>query len=122
MQVDWVGKAPFFSESVSPVCQHFPKFLQSIAAFPFTDLIGRFIPGVYTLPSPRTAVCRCCGHSHRHTVVFSNSFHRYDFPSIEDLAPRKNKKKESKGLLSGKCADNIKPKTVFQKKFCGAKI
>ncbi len=52
-------KAPFFCEVFTPFCHRFPKFLQSIAAFPFVDLMGRFIPGVYTLPLPRTAVCRC---------------------------------------------------------------
>jgi len=48
-------------------------------------------------------------YSYRHTAVFALSSHRFECASIEDQTPRKNKKKESKGLLSGKCADNIKP-------------
>jgi ribosomal protein L33 len=51
----------------------------------------------------------------RHTGVFSISFHRFDNNSIEDQAPRKNKKKESKGLLSGKCAAISSRKRFFAK-------
>ena len=100
---------PFFCDSVSPFCQRFSKFLQYIAVIhcPNPEPVEGL--AVYTLPSPRTAVCRQSKYSCRHTAVFSISSHRFDCTSIEDQAPRKNKKKESKGLLSGKCADNIKP-------------
>lgn len=37
-------------------CRSFPMFLQPIAVIHFTDVPGRFVPAVYTLPSPRTAV------------------------------------------------------------------
>lgn len=108
--VSWIlCKAPFFCEVFTPFCQRFPKFLQSIAGIHFSDSEEPFFSAVYTLPSPRTAVCRQSKYSCRHTAVFALSFHRLDCASIEDQAPRKNKKKESKGLLSGKCADNIKP-------------
>ena len=100
---------PFFCDSVSPFCQRFSKFLQYIAVIHFTDSEEPFFSAVYTLPSPHTPVCRPSKYSVRHTGVFSISFHRFDNNSIEDQAPRKNKKKESKVLLSGKCADNIKP-------------
>ena len=77
---------------------------------------------VYTLSSPRTVICLCSKYSQIHITVFSIPSHRFDCASIEESVTRKNKKKESKVLLSGKCADNIMPFRVFQKKFCGAKI
>ena len=89
---------PFFCESVSPFCQRFSKW-----CFYMHER------AVHTKTPPHTAVCRQSKYSCRHTAVLASSFHRFDYTSIEDQAPRKNKKKESKGLLSGKCADNIMP-------------
>lgn len=51
-------KAPFFCEVFTPFCHSFPKFLQSIAGIHFSDSEQPFFSAVYTLPSPRTAVCR----------------------------------------------------------------
>ena len=45
---------PFFCELVSPFCQSFPKFLQSIAGIHFSDSEQPVFSAVYTLPSPRT--------------------------------------------------------------------
>ena len=45
---------PFFCDSVSPFCQRFSKFLQSIAGIHFSDSEEPFFSAVYTLPSPRT--------------------------------------------------------------------
>ena len=56
-----------------------PMFLQPIAGIPFSDALHRFIPAVYTLPSPRTAVCRhtrfcllILALACRHTAVISS--------------------------------------------------
>jgi hypothetical protein len=97
-------------------------FLQYIAGIHFTDSEEPFFSAVYTLSSPRTVICLCSKYSQIHITVFSIPSHRFDCASIEESVTRKNKKKESKVLLSGKCADNIMPFRVFQKKFCGAKI
>ena len=51
---------------------------------------------VHTKTPPRTAVCRQSKYSCRHTAVLASSFHRFDYTSIEDQAPRKNKKKKVK--------------------------
>ena len=40
------------------ICYRSAMFLQHIAGIPFPDSKSRFIPAVYALPSPRTAVCR----------------------------------------------------------------
>ena len=50
----------------------FPMFLQHIAGIPFSDINRRFIPAVYALPSPRTAVWHCPVPAQSHTAAFPN--------------------------------------------------
>ena len=53
--------SPFSNCSSKGSCRSFPMFLQHIAGIHFTDVPVRFVPAVYTLPQPRTAVCRHTG-------------------------------------------------------------
>lgn len=60
-------------------------FLQHIAVIHFTDVAVRFVTAVYTLPSPRTAVCRHIWYlllyeaqACRHTAAFPIPFPRYE--------------------------------------------
>ena len=50
--------------------QRFPMFLQHIAVIHFTAVAVRFVAAVYTLPSPRTAVCHCTVPAQYHTAAF----------------------------------------------------
>ena len=117
------------------ICHRSAMFLQHIAGIPFPDSKSRFIPAVYALPSPRTAVCRytrmglmnyCSGiPSYRCLCQPSQPLriHRFDRKCVYNnkcvvvhlpmTRIRKNKKKESKVIPSGKCCDNIKPLRVF---------
>ena len=54
--------SPFSNCLPEDSCRSFPMLLQHIAGIHFTDVTGRFVPAVYTLPSPRTAVCRLTGN------------------------------------------------------------
>lgn len=54
--------------------QRFPMFLQHIAVIHFSDALHRFIPTVYTLPSPRAAVCHCPVPAQHHTAAFPIAF------------------------------------------------
>ena len=54
--------SPFSNCSSKGSCRSFPMFLQHIAGIHFTDVPVRFVPAVYTLPQPRTAVCRLTGN------------------------------------------------------------
>ena len=63
------------SSSVTHRKSHrFPMFLQPIAGIPFSDINRRFIPAVYALPSPRTAVWCCPVPAQHHTAVFPIPF------------------------------------------------
>ena len=73
-----------FSSVLDRKSHRFPMFLQPIAGIPFSDINRRFIPAVYALPSPRTAVCRhtrfcllILALACRHTAVFSIPFPPY---------------------------------------------
>lgn len=59
-----------FSSVTHRKSHRFPMFLQPIAGIPFSDALRRFIPAVYTLPSPRTAVCHCTVPAQHHTAAF----------------------------------------------------
>ena len=73
-----------FSSVFNRESLRFPMFLQHIAVIPFSDALHRFIPAVYALPSPRTAVCRhtrfcllILALACRHTDVFPIPFPPY---------------------------------------------
>ena len=76
--------SPFSNCSSKGSCRSFPMFLQHIAGFHFTDVPGRSVTAVYTLPSPRTAVCRytgiCLLNFSSGTPSYSSLFHRFSFP------------------------------------------
>ena len=114
----------------TPFCQRFPKFLQYIAGIHLSDSEEPFFSAVYTLPSPRTPVCRPSKYSVRHTGVFSISSHRLDYTLIEDQAQRKKKKvkvccQENAPTISSRkrffrksfVALKFSPK-IFLKKYC----
>ena len=76
--------SPFSNCSSKGSCRSFPMFLQHIAGIHFTDVPVRFVPAVYTLPQPRTAVCRhtrfgllILALACRHTAVFPIARHHY---------------------------------------------
>lgn len=74
-----------FSSVTHRKSQRFPMFLQPIAGIPFSDALHRFIPAVYTLPSPRTAVCHCPVPAQHHTAAFPIPF-APRIPTIRSVA------------------------------------
>ena len=65
--------------------QRFPMFLQHIAVIHFTVVAVRFVAAVYTLPSPRTAVCHCPVPAQHHTAAFPIPF-APRIPTIRSVA------------------------------------
>ena len=63
-----------FSSVLDRKSHRFPMFLQPIAGIPFSVINRRFIPAVYALPSPRTAVWHCPVPAQHHTAAFSTPF------------------------------------------------
>lgn len=79
-----------FSSVTHRKSQRFPMFLQHIAVIHFTDVAVRFVTAVYTLPSPRAAVCHCTVPAQHHTAAFP-----IPFPQRVPRNPRSSRKHTS---------------------------